>query len=173
MKTVEARDGSPPGSSVLGILQARTLEWVAISFSNAWKWKVKVKSFIHVWLFATPWTAADQAPSFMGVSRQEYWSGLPLPSLRNNRRGTYTWAKGFVTTTKKFDCKKAVFLKLLLESDQCRILGKSSIKKSVKTMCHQWIQMAFWRRLSFKGKLGKESSITIADPVESDLWWYV
>ena len=72
-------DGSPPGSPVPGILQARTLEWVAISFSNAWKWKVKVKSLNHVQLFATPWTAAYQAPVFMWFSRQEYWSGLPLP----------------------------------------------------------------------------------------------
>ena len=74
-------DGSPPGSVVLGILQARTLEWVVISFSNAWKWKVKVKSLSHVRLFATPWTAPYQAPPSMGFSRQEYWSGVPLPSL--------------------------------------------------------------------------------------------
>ena len=73
-------DGSPPGSPVPGILQARTLEWVAISFSNAWKWKVKVKSLSPVWLLATPWTAAHQAPLSMGFSRQEYWSGVPLPS---------------------------------------------------------------------------------------------
>ena len=73
-------DGLPPGSSVPGILQARILEWVAISFSNAWKWKVKVKSFSRVQLFTTPWTAAHQDPSFMGFSRQEYWSGVPLPS---------------------------------------------------------------------------------------------
>ena len=73
-------DGSPPGSPVPGILQARTLEWVAISFSNEWKWKVKVKSLSRVRLLATPWTAAYQAPSSMGFSRQEYWSGLPLPS---------------------------------------------------------------------------------------------
>ena len=73
-------DGSPPGSPILGILQARTLEWVAISFSNAWKWKVKVNSLSHVWLFATPWTAAYQAPPSMGLSRREYWSGVPLPS---------------------------------------------------------------------------------------------
>ena len=73
-------DGSPPGSPVPGILQARTLEWVAISFTKAWKWKVKVKSLSRVWLFATPWTVACQAPLSMGVSRQEYWSGLPLPS---------------------------------------------------------------------------------------------
>ena len=76
----DPRDGSPPGSPVPGILQARTLEWVAISFSNAWKWKVKVKSLSHVWLLATPWTAAYQAPPSMGFSRQEYWSGVPLPS---------------------------------------------------------------------------------------------
>ena len=74
-------DGSPPGSPVPGILQARTLDWVAISFSNAWKWKVKVKSLSCVWLLATPWTAAHQAPPSMGFSRQEYWSGVPLPSL--------------------------------------------------------------------------------------------
>ena len=73
-------DGSPPGSAIPGILQARILEWVAISFSNAWMWKVKVKSLCRVQLFATPWTAAYQAPPSMGFSRQEYWSGLPLPS---------------------------------------------------------------------------------------------
>ena len=74
----DPRDGSLPGSPVPGILQARTLEWVAISFSDAWNWKVKVKSLSHVWLFVTPWTAAYQAPPSMGLSRQEYWSGVPL-----------------------------------------------------------------------------------------------
>ena len=74
-------DGSPPGSVIPGILQARTLEWVAIFFSNAWKWKVKVKSLSRVWLLATPWTAAYQAPLAMGFSRQEYWSGVPLPNV--------------------------------------------------------------------------------------------
>ena len=73
-------DGSPPGSPVPGILQARTLERVAISFSNARKWKVKMKSLSCVPLFATPWTAAYQAPRSMGFSKQEYWSGVPLPS---------------------------------------------------------------------------------------------
>ena len=73
-------DGSPPGPAVPGILQARTLEWVAISSSNAWKWKVKMKSLSHVRLLATPWTAACQAPPSMGFSKQEYWSGVPLPS---------------------------------------------------------------------------------------------
>ena len=73
-------DSSPPGSPVPGILQARTLEWVAISFSNSWKWEVKVKLLSRVRLLATPWTAAHQAPPSMGFSRQEYWSGVPLPS---------------------------------------------------------------------------------------------
>ena len=87
-------DGSPPGSPVPGIFQARTLEWVAISFSNAWKWKVKVKSLSHVRPSETPWTAAFQAPPSMGFSRQEYWSGVPLPSphthlLSNTSRGCY------------------------------------------------------------------------------------
>ena len=76
-------DGSPPVSPVPAILQARTLEWVATSSSNAWKWKVKVKSLSHVWLLATPWTAAYQASPSMGFSRQEYWSGVPLPSTND------------------------------------------------------------------------------------------
>ena len=84
-------DGSPSGSPIFGILQARTLEWVAISFSNAWKWKVKGKSLSHVWLFATPWTAAYQAPLSMGFSRQEYWSGVPLPSPNWVTTHSQTW----------------------------------------------------------------------------------
>ena len=74
-------DSSPRGSPIPGILQARTLEWVAISFSNAGKWKVRVKSLSRVRLLATPWTAAYQAPPSMGFSRQKYWSRVPLPSL--------------------------------------------------------------------------------------------
>ena len=81
-------DGSPPGSPIPGILQARTLEWAAISFSNAWKWKLKVKSLSHVRLFVAPWTAAYQTPLSMGFSRQEYWSGVLLPSL-NRRKGGF------------------------------------------------------------------------------------
>ena len=86
--------GSPPGSSIAGTLQARTLEWVAISFSNAWKWKVKVNSLSRVWLFATPWTATHQAPPSMGFSRQEYWSGVPMkqtnPLLLESRKAQDT-----------------------------------------------------------------------------------
>ena len=69
-------DGSPPGSPIPGILQARILEWVAISSSNAWKWKVKVNLLSRVRLLATPWTAAHQAPQSMGFSRQEYYHPL-------------------------------------------------------------------------------------------------
>ena len=73
-------DGNTPGSPIPEILQARTLEWVAIFFSNAWKWKLKVKSLSPIWLFGTSSFAAYQAPLSMGFSRQEYWSGLPFPS---------------------------------------------------------------------------------------------
>ena len=76
----DPRDSSPPDSPIPGTLQARTLEWVAISLSDAWKWKMKVKSRSHDRLFATPWTAAYQVLPSMGFSRQEYWSGVPLPS---------------------------------------------------------------------------------------------
>ena len=83
-------DGSPWGSPVPGILQARTLEWVAISFSNAWKWKVKVKLLSCVRLLATPWTAAYQAPPSMGFSRQECWSRVPLPPPKPYLQGVKT-----------------------------------------------------------------------------------
>ena len=83
--------GSPPGSPIPGILQARTLEWVAISLSNACKWKVKGKSLSRVRPLATPLTAAYQASPFMGFSRQEYWSGVPLPSPFNPWVGAICW----------------------------------------------------------------------------------
>ena len=102
-------DGSPPGPAVPGILQARTLEWVAISSSNAWKWKVKVKLLSRVWLFATPWTAAYQAPQSMGFSRQEYWSGLPLPSpiyqiLNHNYKNWDSTIERYLYCFKKRSC---------------------------------------------------------------------
>ena len=102
-------DCSPPGFSVHGILQARTLEWVAISFSNAWKWKVKVKSLNHVWLLATPWTAAYQAPPSMEFSRQQYWSGLPLPSPKESwvPKNWCFWTVVLEKTLESpFDCKE-------------------------------------------------------------------
>ena len=74
-------DSSPPGSPVPGILQARTLEWVAISSSNAWKWKVKVKSLSRVRLSATPWTGAYQAPPSMGFFRQEYCLSIAISKI--------------------------------------------------------------------------------------------
>ena len=87
-------DSSPPGTPVPGILQARIMEWVAISFSNAWKWKMKVKSLSHVRLLVTSWTAAYQAPPSMGFSRQEYWSGVLLPSPMIVWGGLkYSWGK--------------------------------------------------------------------------------
>ena len=94
-------DGNPPGSPIPGILQARTLEWVAISFSSAWKWKMKVKSLSHVRLFTTPWTAAHQSPLSMGFSRQEYWSGVPLPSLITPMPQSYThmWRTSFSSSS--------------------------------------------------------------------------
>ena len=83
-------DSSPPGSPIPGILQARTLEWVAPSYSNAWKWKVKGKLLSRVWLLATPWTAAHQAPPSMGFSRREYWSGVPSPFPGDQPRSKWT-----------------------------------------------------------------------------------
>ena len=92
-------DGSPSGSPVPGILQARTLEWVAISFSNAWKWKVKGKSLNLVRLLATPWTAAHQAPLSMGFSRQECWSGVPFKS-RDSQKSNLLWYMNFIVIQK-------------------------------------------------------------------------
>ena len=88
-------DSSPPGSPIPGILQARILEWVAIFFSNAWKWKAKVKLLSRVQLFATPWTEAYHAPPPMGFSSQEYWSGVPLPSpFIHSAVSNYLWPHG-------------------------------------------------------------------------------
>ena len=115
-------DGSPPGSPVPGILQARTLEWVVISFFNAWKWKVKGKLLGHVRPSATPWTPAFPAPPSMGFSRQEYWSGVPLPSpiLRAVKgksteipRKVWKWQMKHVYTL------FLVFSSFLLTTNQC------------------------------------------------------
>ena len=116
----DSTDGSPPGSAVLGILQARTLEWVAISFSNAWKWKVKVKLLSRARLLVTPWTAAYQAPSSMRFSRQEYWSGLPLPSPNMLSRLVIT----FLPRSKR-----------LLISCKIQFFTYQTIKNSRKRIC--------------------------------------
>ena len=94
-------DGSPPGSPIPGILQARTLEWVAMAFSNAWKWKGKVKLLSRVQLVATPWTAAYQAPPPMGFSRQEDWSGVPLPSPIHVQQGLTQCCKAIILQLEK------------------------------------------------------------------------
>ena len=87
-----------------GILQARVLEWVAISFSSAWKWKVKVKPLSCVWLFATPWTAAHEAPLSMGFSRQEYWSGAPFDCVDHNKYcGKFLKRWAYQTTRPAFE----------------------------------------------------------------------
>ena len=109
-------DGSPPGSPVPGILQARTLERVAISFSSAWKWKVKVKTLSHVWLLATPWTEAYQALPSIGFSRQEYWSGVPLLSLLTAREGPLLYDSKVLVLWLKADVQKADLLGLNFSS---------------------------------------------------------
>ena len=122
-------DGSPPGSATAGILQARTLEWVAISFSNAWRWKVKVKWLSCVWLFETPGTAVYQTPLSMGFSRQEYWSGVPLlsPLLElDNSKGEQN--------SQDNEGKKSVFSLYFIRGDLpvwCHV----KITQSTKGMC--------------------------------------
>ena len=107
-------DGSPPGSPVPEILQARTPAWVAISFSNAWKWNVKVKSLSCVRLLAIPWTVAYQAPPSIGFSRQKYWSGLPLPSLKTCTTNIeYLWKPNKNSTRK---CRQMYHLFVLMHS---------------------------------------------------------
>ena len=111
-------EGSLSGPPVPGILQTRTLEWVAISFSNAWKWKVKVKSPSRVRLLAISWTAAHQAPPSMGFSRQEYWSGLPVPS-------PVTLSKFLNFLSLRFACYKAAINKHnYLMVNRCQVLWK-------------------------------------------------
>ena len=117
-------DGSPPGSPVPGILQARTLEWVTISFTNVWKWKMKVKSLSRVWLLATPWTAAYQALPSMGLSRQEYWSGVPRPSLLGRSSRCQPWAVDILAEERNMECvgKKWSWL-------TCDLLQKQATKQ--------------------------------------------
>ena len=86
-------DGSPPGSPVPGILQARTLEWVAISFCSVWKWKVKVKSLSRVRLLVTPWTACSPPGSSVhGIFQAEVleW-GATAFSNRAEEGEAKTW----------------------------------------------------------------------------------
>ena len=108
-------DENLPGSPVPGILQARTLEWVAFSFSNARKWKVKVKVLSRARLLVTPWTAAYQASPSMGFSRQKYWSGvhcllLLCLHLLSNQKKKKVIAKTSVKELTHFDFLKLIYL---------------------------------------------------------------
>ena len=132
-------DGSPPGSPAPGILQARTLEWVAISFSNAWKWKVKVKSLSRVWLLSIPWTAAYQAPPSMGFSRQEYWSGVPLPSPHDKPRQSLKSRD--TTLLKKVHTVKAMVFPIVMYKCESLTIKKAEYKKF--DVSELWC----WRRL--------------------------
>ena len=131
--------GSSPGSPVPGILQARTLEWVAISYSNSWKWKVKVKSLSCVWLLATPWTAAYQAPPSMGFSRQEYWSGVPLPSRMTNPDSTFKSRD--ITLVTRVRLVKAMVFPVVMYG--C----KSWTKKKAERRRIDAFELWCWRRL--------------------------
>ena len=139
-------EGSPPGSPIPGILQARTLEWVAISFSDAWKWKIKVKFLSRVRLLATSWTAAYQAPPSMGFSRQEYWSGVPSPSPLcfcsafldstcewHSAVFVFLWLPSLCTTPYKYSCLEN-HLHLLNSGDSELHLGGPSLCHSLKTL---------------------------------------
>ena len=131
----DPRDGSPPGSPVPGILQARTLEWVAISFSNAWKWKVKMKSLSHVWLFTTPWTAAHQAPPSMGFSRQEYWSGVPSPlPLKSRTPQSHPWRLGSASSKLLL-----VLIYLLTSSHQSQMFLMASTRVNPFQKVFSWL----------------------------------
>ena len=136
-------DGSPPGSAVPGILQARTLEWVAFFFSNAWKWKMK--SLSRVWLLAIPWTAAHLAPPSMGFSRQEYWSGVPLPSPLSLAISNKLYIlrsfelpmpqREFIDSTPSMIKNRLVFYSI---SCNCQILETTSLPKSKRLFKLLW-----------------------------------
>ena len=141
-------DGSPPGSAVPGILQARTREWVAISFSNAWKWKVKGNSLRCVQLWSTPWTAAHQAPPSMGFSRQEYWSGLPLPSLNE----CIGMSKSVRTLEASLKYRAVVFKLLQWCVLSCSVVSNSAspwtvVLQAPLSMEFSWQE--YWSRLPF------------------------
>ena len=129
---IDPIDSSPPGSTVPGILQARILKRVAISFSNTWKWKVKGKSLNHVRLFVTPWTAVNQAPPSMGLSRQEYWSGLPLPSPpsegRQNEKQNHRKLTNLTTWTTALSNSMKLRVMLCRATQDGRVMVDSSKK---------------------------------------------
>ena len=125
---------SPPGSPIPGILQTRTLEWVAISFSNAWKWKVKVKSLSRVQLLPTSWTAPYQAPPSIGFSRQEYWSGSPLPPPRDlSVPGIKPWSLPLQADSLPHQ-PSGKSLNIMISTNGARTIGYSYAKK--RTLIH-------------------------------------
>ena len=150
-------DGSPPDSPVPGILQERTLEWGAISFSNAWKWKGKVKSLSHVQLLATPWTAAYQALPSMGFSRQEYWTGVPLSSpskalsfpqwtkegsrgLRHIEAMEY-WGSSSISWWQSWDCQQSLHIHIFHPKEKRlneSLLGTTMIQTSLTNPRPTW-----------------------------------
>ena len=130
-----------PGSSIHGILWARNMEWVAISFSNALKWKVKGKSLSHVWLLVTPWTAAHQAPLSMGFSRQEYWSGVPLPSPASQYRITLLFC--FMV---KLGWRKLFSHTCYVYGLPWWLSGKESICQGSRCRFNPWSEKIHWRR---------------------------
>ena len=140
-------DDSPPGSPVPGILQGRTLEWATISFSSAWKWKVKVKSLSCVWPSATPWTTAHQAPPSMGFSRQEYWSGVPLPSP----------PYGAVEFKKRMLSSKS---SAILQTALCQGININSTCRIGKVN-HLWFLSLLIIRDNIKAKIRKRLSLTM------------
>ena len=148
---------SPPGSPIPGILQAGTLEWGAISFSNAWKWKVNVKSLSHVQLLSTPWTAAYQAPPSMGFSRQEYWSGVPLHYL-NLIVGKQQTNQNWRHSTKVINDKTKTEELFQTVTTQCNVPFKG----------HCWDN---WRNLN--GLCGWDSDSIVSMSISWSWWLYV
>ena len=136
-------EGSPPGSPVPGIHQARTLEWIAISFPNGWKWKGKVKLLSCVRLLATPWTAAHQAPPSMGFSRQEYWSGAAIAfSVKR--------AQSLVNNKHKIHVVSPLFPSLFLSLSMywVRVRGKEKISKNENEMTNYYEKICQYIRES-------------------------
>ena len=134
-------NGSPSSSSVPGILQARILEWVAISFSNAWKWKVKVKSLSCVWLCATPLIVDYQAPPSMGFSRQEYRRGLPVPGW------TLVLLNGSATLTVRF----WAWLSAQCAWDKCLLKYYQKMHSDFHSA--SWVYSCLTQACSLEGKL--------------------
>ena len=137
-------DSSPTGSPVPGILQARTMEWVAISFSNVWKWKVKVKSLSHVRLLVTPWTEAYQAPPFMGFSRQEYWSGVPLPSLGEQYGDSTKKLKIELPYNPAISLLGIYLKKIIIWKDTCTPMFTAALFTVAKTWKQPYVSINRW-----------------------------